>query len=360
MRVLVVNGPNLDLLGRREPETYGSQTLADLETRVREWGSAMEVEVTCHQSNHEGEIIELIHDFDGEGIVLNPGAFTHTSHAIADAIRGVGTPVVETHISNVREREPWRAVSLIASASARTVYGRGLVGYRDAIRHLVNRIALPFETLRYGPHPDNIADLRVGGGDLVVLVHGGLWLHQFERDTVESLAVDLTKRGFDTLNVEYRRLGDGGGWPGSPHDVLTLLDHLANLGRSRDRVVAVSHSAGAQLTAWAAERTASRIDNHVMLSPLLDLASAVANGDVGAEECGRLLEAGAPATVVPTRVPSLCVHAANDQVVPMERSRMLAEETGFELVVADMDHFALLDPTKPHWADVVKVIEGTM
>jgi 3-dehydroquinate dehydratase-2 len=125
MRVLVINGPNLDLLGTREPETYGTNTLADLEAMVSKWASGMGVEVISSQSNHEGEIIELIHEFDGGGIVLNPGAFTHTSHAIADAIRGVDTPVVETHISNLREREPWRAVSLMASACARTIYEEG-------------------------------------------------------------------------------------------------------------------------------------------------------------------------------------------------------------------------------------------
>jgi 3-dehydroquinate dehydratase-2 len=358
MRVLVINGPNLDLLGTREPETYGTNTLADLEAMVSKWASGMGVEVISSQSNHEGEIIELIHEFDGGGIVLNPGAFTHTSHAIADAIRGVDTPVVETHISNLREREPWRAVSLMASACARTIYGRGLAGYRDAMRHLVNRLAMPFDTVRYGPHPDNVADLRQGGGSvLVVLVHGGLWLHHFERDTVESLAVDLTKRGFDTLNVEYRRLGAGGGWPGSPHDVLTSFDHIRYLDRDHDRVVALSHSAGGQLSTWAAERTVSGVALHVAMSPLLDLGKAVADGDVGAAECQRLLDAGAPSKTLPARVATVWAHAADDQIVPVERSRELAEEAGIELIVPEVDHFTLLDPTKPHWIDVLKLIE---
>jgi len=359
MRFLVINGPNLDLLGTRQPETYGYETLSDLETMVTRWAEAMDAEISCAQSNHEGEIIELIHDFAGDGIVFNPGAFTHTSHAIADAIRGVTTPVVETHISNVRQREPWRAVSLIGPACVRTIYGRGLVGYRNAIRHLVNRLAMPFETIRYGPHPDNVGDLRRGGGDLVIVAHGGLWLHQFERDTVESLALDLTGRGYDTLNVEYRRLGDGGGWPGSAHDVLTSLDHIPQLELQHDRVIAISHSAGGQLMTWSAERAATEVDIHVALSPLLDLGAAVANGDVGATECQQLLDGGAPAKTLPSTVATVILHASEDQIVPIERSQAVSEETGIELIVPEIDHFELLDPSKPHWTTVLKLIEGS-
>jgi 3-dehydroquinate dehydratase-2 len=358
MRFLVINGPNLDLLGRREPETYGTETLTDLEAMITKWAGAMDVDVTCSQSNHEGEIIELIHDFDGEGIVLNPAAFTHTSHAIADAVRGVDTPVVEVHISNVREREPWRAISHIGPACVRTIYGRGHAGYRDAMRHLVNRLAMPFTPIRYGPHRENVADFREGrGDDLVVLVHGGLWLQQYERDSVESLAVDLSRRGFDTLNVEYRRLGSGGGWPGSGHDVLTCLDHLPYLGRDHGRILAVSHSAGGKLATWAAERTVSRIGLHIALSPLLDLEAAVVNDDVGAEQCRLLLDAGAPQKTLPSGVETLIVHAANDQIVPVERSRDLSQELGTELTIPILEHFALLDPAKPHWANVLAVIE---
>ena len=91
------------------------------------------------------------------------------------------------------------------------------------MRHLVNRSAMPFDTVRYGPHPDNIGDLRGEGRDLVVLAHGGLWKQEFARDGTESLAIDLARRGYRTWNLEYRRLGGGGGWPGSGHDVLTAL-----------------------------------------------------------------------------------------------------------------------------------------
>ena len=195
MRVLLINGPNLNLLGTREPEVYGSDTLADLERKVVAWGAEEGVEVSIFQTNSEGEIIDRIQQFDGDGIIINPGALSHTSRAIPDAIRSIGVPAVEVHISNIRNREPWRAHSTVSEACVRTIYGRGIGGYRHAIRHLVNRTAMPFHPIRYGPHHENIGDLRPGGGRIVVLVHGGLWRQEYERDSMETLAVDLAKRG---------------------------------------------------------------------------------------------------------------------------------------------------------------------
>lgn len=356
MRFLVINGPNLNLLGSREPDIYGSETLADLDAAVDSWGRSMGVETRSEQTNSESRMIEAIQTFDGDGIIINPGAFTHTSHAIADAVRSVRTPVVEVHISNVREREPWRAISVIGAACVRTVYGRGIVGYRNAMRHLVNRAAAPFETYSYGPHEDNTGDLRRGGDDLIVLAHGGLWRHEYERDTIESLAVDLTKRGYDTWNLEYRRLGGGGGWPGSGHDILTALDSIPRLGLEPARLVVVSHSAGSQLVVWASERSISRVDLHIALSPLLDLEAAIENDDVGAGECRRLLEDGAPPRTLPVRTKTVIFHASSDQIVPFQRSLTIARETGIDLEEPDCDHFALLDPTKPHWPPVVERI----
>ena len=357
MRFLVVNGPNLNLLGTRQPDVYGSTTLADLEALIEKWAAAMGSETECVQSNSEGEIIDLIQGFEGDGIVINPGAFTHTSHAIADAIRGVDVPSVEVHISNVREREPWRAHSLIAAACTRTIYGRGIVGYRNAMRHLLNRAAMPFSTVRYGPHPDNVGDLRVGGGDLVVFAHGGLWRHEYERDTTESLAVDLTGRGFDTWNIEYRRLGTGGGWPASGHDVLTALDSIPQLGLEPDRVIVVGHSAGSHLLMWAAPRSRVTIELHVALAPLLDLEAAVENADPGAEEARVFLESGAPARVDPGGVETVLVHGDADQIVPVSRSMGMAEHHVMEHHHTGCDHFSLLDPTKPEWTWVTNRIE---
>lgn len=358
MRLLVLNGPNLNLLGTREPEVYGSTTLPDLDDQVVEWGDGMGAEIETEQSNSEERIIGLLQTFDGDGIVINPGALTHTSHAIADAIRGVSTPVVEVHISNIREREPWRAHSVIADGCVRSIYGRGIVGYRDAMRHLVNRVVLPFETVRYGPHPDNVGDLRRGSGDLVIVAHGGLWKQEFERDTTESLAVDLATRGYSTWNVEYRRVGSGGGWPASGHDMLMALDFVPQLELGSEHVIVVGHSAGAHLATWAAPRSATEVLLHVALAPLLDLAATADSDEIGAAASQGLLDQGAPATVGPHGVPMLIVHGDSDQIVPVEHSIRYASTHDVDHHRTDCDHFSLLDPTKSEWTWVISQIKS--
>ena len=357
MRLLVINGPNLNLLGRREPEVYGSTTLADLDEQVGDWAAEMGIEVETEQSNDEERLIDLIQTYDGEGIVLNPGALTHTSRALSDAIRGVATPVVEVHISNVKTREPWRALSVVADACVRSIYGRGIAGYRNAMRHLVNRAAMPFETIRYGPHDDNVGDLRRGGGgDLAVFVHGGLWRQEFERDTTEGLAVDLAGRGYTTWNLEYRRVGLGGGWPESGHDVLMALDFVPQLGLDAKRVVLVGHSVGAQLLMWAAPRSSTKAGIHIALGPLLDLPAAVAADGVGAPESRQMLAQGAPPVVTPSGIETVLVHGDTDQIVPVGRTIAFAEEHGLEHHRTGCDHFSLLDPTKPEWSWAVERI----
>ena len=166
MRVLVLNGPNLNLLGTREPDVYGDTTLEDLEGLIEGWGAALGIETLFSQSNHEGELVDAIHRADGvDGLIINPGALTHTSRSIGDAISSVGLPAIEVHISNVRQREPWRAISLVGPSCARTIFGRGIGGYQDALRHLRNRAVTPFETVGYGPHADNVGDIRRPDGE---------------------------------------------------------------------------------------------------------------------------------------------------------------------------------------------------
>lgn len=350
MRFLVINGPNLDLLGTREPEVYGSTTLADLEEQVTAWGAEIGADVETGQWNSEKGIIEAIHGFEGDGIVINAGAFTHSSRAIADALRAVDTPAVEVHISNIREREPWRAHSVIADVCVRTIYGRGIGGYRNAMRHLINRAAVPFETIAYGPHRENVGDLRRGDGHLVVLAHGGLWRQEFERDLMESLAVDLARRGHSTWNIEYRRVGNGGGWPASAHDALTALDFIPNLGVDVARVTLVTHSAGSQLLMWAAPRAVITPGLHIALGPLLDLGAAVESDDVGASECRAMLEQGAPSLVEPGGIATVLIHGDDDQVVPVVRTVDFAEKHSLEHHRTGCDHFSLLDPSKPEWS----------
>ncbi|MCH8566349.1 type II 3-dehydroquinate dehydratase [Nesterenkonia sp. LB17] len=139
-RLLIINGPNLNMLGTREPGIYGAATLADIEQLCRESAAALGFAAELLQSNHEGTIIDAIQAAKGSasGIVINPAAYTHTSVAIADALRAVDLPVVEVHISNVHAREEFRRHSYVSPAAAAVIAGAGLNGYRYAIDHLAS------------------------------------------------------------------------------------------------------------------------------------------------------------------------------------------------------------------------------
>ena len=141
MNVLVVNGPNLNLLGTRRPDVYGESTLGELNAMCREWGEAAGLAVTTFQSNHEGEIIDRLHAAIGtiDGIVINPGALTHYSYAIHDAIEAIGIPTVEVHISDIGARESWRATSVVSAACIASISGEGVDGYRRALELLAAR-----------------------------------------------------------------------------------------------------------------------------------------------------------------------------------------------------------------------------
>lgn len=135
MKILILNGPNLNLVGRREPSVYGGRSLDEYLAALTAHFAASGVEVECAQSNVEGELIDALQRADGvfDGVVLNAGGYTHTSVALADAVRAVGVPVVEVHISNIFSREDYRHVSLTGAASRGTVTGFGLDGYRMAV-----------------------------------------------------------------------------------------------------------------------------------------------------------------------------------------------------------------------------------
>lgn len=140
MKFLVLNGPNINILGIREPEIYGRQSYDELCALIKEHAEELGVQVEFYQSNHEGDLVDEIQRayFDGvDGIVFNPAAYTHTSVAIADAVKGVGIPTVEVHISEVSEREAFRQVSYIRDVAAKTITGRGFAGYTDAMDFLV-------------------------------------------------------------------------------------------------------------------------------------------------------------------------------------------------------------------------------
>lgn len=397
MRVLLLNGPNLNLLGTRRPEVYGSTTLAELEQLATVWATQLGIDdLDTFQSNHEGRLIDRIHAARGEtdGIVFNPGAFTHTSYALHDAIEAVGIPTVEIHISNVEEREGWRRQSVIRPACVHTIYGRGIDGYRWALRHLHARAARAVQRLSYGTSPEQFADLRLPGGSpasdlvdparmrigstmqtgdgpypLVVTVHGGFWRHQWTRDTIEMSALDLVDRGVASLNVEYRRVGaagGGGGGSASVEDVadavIAALEHPAI---DAGRWAIAGHSAGGQLALAAVPRIraagAAPPAVAVSLGGVVDLSAAIeqhigegaASAYVGAEAPSTL----SPADLVPLGVPLLVAHGRDDASVPLAQSESLAKRARdagdeVEIVLSAGGHFEFLDPSERAWSDV--------
>jgi 3-dehydroquinate dehydratase-2 len=149
MNILVINGPNLNMLGIREPEIYGKATYADLCRLIEEHAAQLGIDVTLYQSNHEGALVDAIQQAYGkaDGIVINPGAYTHTSIAILDAIKSVSTPTVEVHISNVHQREEFRRHSVISPACMGVICGFGLDSYTLAVQAILNKVASDAEEM---------------------------------------------------------------------------------------------------------------------------------------------------------------------------------------------------------------------
>lgn len=139
MKFYILNGPNLNLLGIREPQHYGTEGYAELIARVEAFGLQNGIETVCRQSNHEGDLVDWIQEAylqGADGIVINPGAYTHTSIALLDAVKAISVPTVEVHISKVEEREAFRQISYIRSACVKTITGHGLDGYTEAMNYL--------------------------------------------------------------------------------------------------------------------------------------------------------------------------------------------------------------------------------
>jgi 3-dehydroquinate dehydratase-2 len=364
-RYLVINGPHLDRLGTREPEIYGSTTLAELERDLTEFAARLSIEVSVFQSNLEGEVLEAVTGAEAtfDGIVLNPGALTHYSRTLGDAVAAISTPVVEVHISNILEREQWRRRSVIQGVTR--IYGRGIHGYQWALRHLLNRAAAPVERLAYGALPDQVGDLRIveGASRLVALLHGGLWRHEWTADTTESLAVDLWQRGVATFNLEYRRLGLGGGFPESFDDVTVALRKIPELtGFSAEQVVLLGHSAGATMALWADHPGLT-----IALAPFCDLLSARAEGLAG-DTFRRLLpdplpdpSEYSPAHRLPRPGPTVVIASPFDRLVPIDPIRAYADsatrrQTVVEVLESDGGHFDMLEPSSNSWGLVIDVL----
>ncbi len=367
-RILLAHGPNLNLLGERQPDIYGSTTLPELEAQVAAWGDKLGLDVVAFQSNHEGAIIERLHAarHEVDGLVLNLGAFTHSSYAIHDAVVATDLPAVEVHISNIMQREPWRQRSVTAAACLYAIYGRGLVGYRDALRVLKIRQASPPQTVRYGEANDQVVDVRVpsssGPHRLAAFVHGGFWRSEWTRDTIDGLAADLASRGWLTANVEYRRLDVGGGWPQTLDDVHAALKAVRTAYPvAGDGPLLVGHSAGSHLALLAAPRHNGTV---VGLASLTDLAAAhhagVGDGSVARFMGGvpeEIPDAYAAASPTPRRN-VLLLHGIEDELVPLEQSRTFVERHPAVRFVAleGTGHFELLDPQRDPWLRVVDML----
>lgn len=142
MNILVINGPNLNMLGIREPDIYGKETYGTLINKIEDYAESKGVAVKCYQSNHEGDLVDNIQFAYGvfDGIVINPGAYTHTSIALLDALKAVGIPTVEVHISGVSSREDFRQISYIRQACFKTITGKGTDGYLEAIDALIEKV----------------------------------------------------------------------------------------------------------------------------------------------------------------------------------------------------------------------------
>jgi 3-dehydroquinate dehydratase-2 len=138
MRIVVLNGVNLDVLGRRDPELYSGLSLGELESKIYQWARDLGSSAQCKQTNSEGEYIEWCHEaMDwADGVIVNPGAWTHYSYAIRDALELFAAPVVEVHLSNINEREKWRRTSVIEDVVAHRIIGKGAAGYKEALEWL--------------------------------------------------------------------------------------------------------------------------------------------------------------------------------------------------------------------------------
>jgi 3-dehydroquinate dehydratase type II len=377
-RVLVLNGPNLDLLGVREPRVYGHTTLSELEDRVRTWGAELGLEVDTFQSNHEGELIDRIHEARArvDGLVINAGALTHYARALQDALMAVELPTVEVHISNIKERDPFRRESLLSPPAVHTIYGRGLAGYRWALRHLVHRNAMAAAPLAYGPFPDQFGDLRIpesGGRRLVVILHGGLWRHEWTRDTIEGLAVDLTNLGYVTWNLEYRRVGTGGGWPESFDDVATALRAAPGITAvSPEHTIVLGHSAGGTMALWAGGLDRDQAPGLVVgMAALPDLVRAEAE-DLGDGSVRRLLGRWTPDPTdyspfhrLPTGQESVLATVDRDDLVPpshgIDYARQ-ANSAGDRVTLLELEglHNSFLGPQGDPWKEVAGLLGSRM
>jgi acetyl esterase/lipase len=299
-------------------------------------------------------------------------------------VAAAAVPVVAVEPGNLRKAGLQPESTRIVAAGARVLYGRGPDTARHALLHLACRHGQAVDTLAYGPDPSQDGDLWCPAGagphPVAVLFHGGFWYHAWERDLMDGLARDLARRGIAAWNVEYRRVGAGGGWPVTGEDAARATDHLVALapvyGLDLGRVAVLGHSAGAQLALWVAAR-GRRGEVHprlvVGLATIGDLEQAMTDR-IGGSSIGRLLGAddgdldvalgdASPRARLPIGVPQLLAHAGNDDIVPLSQTAAYADaarDAGDDVTVMEFDsggHFGLINPAGPVWVKVAETLQ---
>lgn len=355
-----------------------SDETAALPARCAEWAERTGVEVDVVGPVGVGGLPARLAGERYAGAVVELAGVSNDD-ALAAAIAATAYPVIAVSRHTLRE-----GTSVVEAACAATLAGRGTGGFVWALWHLHALRTHAPRTLSYGRRPAQVGDLRLPEGPgrraTVVLVHGGFWRHEWARDLMDGVAVDLSRRGYGTWNIEYRRCGPtGGGWPHTGDDVVRAVTSLALLAAGDvdlDRLVLLGHSAGAQLALRAA---AELRDRHrppalvVAMSGLFDLDAAAREGvgwgsvetfmGGGPDEMPAAYRDAAPILHVPLGVPQLVVHGTADTHVPYtqtdsyHRRASDAGDTVEVVALEDADHFAVIDPTSAAWAATVAALE---
>jgi len=320
------------------------------------------VGIATFQSNHEGEIIDTIQAAKGrfDGIILNAGALTHYSYSIHDALVAVGIPAVEVHISNIYEREEWRHHSVIADATIATIYGRGTVGYTNAIDLLTAHITMPHEIYSYGNEPDHLVDVRTadveGIAPVAVIVHGGFWRDVWKRDTMAPLCAAVAQLGWSTVNVEYAR--GRGSFPQAITDVERALewvrDNAEEYRFDTSRIVVIGHSAGGYLALKMAHSDPA-LAGVIGLAPVTDLiALSTARPDDDPAEaflgCTSDTDSGVWDTASLSGeplVPVHLIHGTGDNVVAPSHTVDYVHkhsDVASQTMIDDVGHMGIIDP----------------
>ena len=380
VRIVVVPGPGLD---GAQCSQWGKEMGVDIDVRPGDPAAIVGAMATGHPSivTNPGNGADPP---TPAGVVVAPGPDGFDASGLASAVAAAAVPVVAVDPGNLRKAGLQPESTRIVAAGARVLYGRGPDTARHALLHLVCRHGQAVDTLAYGPDPSQDGDLWCPAGagphPVAVLFHGGFWYHAWERDLMDGVARDLARRGIAAWNVEYRRVGAGGGWPITGEDAARATDHLVALapvyGLDLGRVAVLGHSAGAQLALWVAAR-GRRGEVHprlvVGLATIGDLEQAMTDR-IGGNSIGRLLGAddgdldvalgdASPRGRLPIGVPQLLAHASDDDVVPLSQTTGYADAArgaGDDVTVLEFDrggHFGLIDAAGPVWVKVAETLQ---